>query len=182
LLDSPDQAISDLGSITSNLAVLTRTLVELRDPMKQVLHDSVTTTPHIRDAAIGSERLTAPLPPFIILVSDLEIHAGDELQLTLDAVADLLRINTPHAQGWLSVLGGLLKPLPWWINTAANHFNNREFQISYRPPLYRIRTPNGASVCGAMNISMPGSCAVVAGQPYGVDMNLLQYVFLEASR
>ncbi|MDT5194515.1 MAG: phospholipid/cholesterol/gamma-HCH transport system substrate-binding protein, partial [Mycobacterium sp.] len=36
--------------------------------------------------------------------------------------------------------------------------------------------------CNVMNFSMPGSCANVAGQPYGVDINLLQYVFLNASQ
>lgn len=110
------------------------------------------------------------------MLSDLEVHAGHELQLTLDSVADAMRIMTPHARG----LASLLDPLPWWINGAANHVNNREFVMSFRPPLYRIRTPNGPAVCHFMNMSMPGSCANVAGQPYGVDINLLQYVFLNA--
>jgi ABC-type transporter Mla subunit MlaD len=178
LLDNPDAPISDLGSIVGNLATLTRTLVDLRDPMKEILNDSVTTTPYIRDAVVGAQNLAEPLPPIITMVSDLEIHAGDELQLTLDAVSDVLRIMTPHARG----LASLLDPLPWWINTAANHFNNREFHLFYRPPLYRIRTPNGAVVCNVMNFSMPGSCANVAGQPYGVDINLLQYVFMNAGQ
>ena len=178
LLDNPDAPISDLGSIVGNLATLTRTLVELRDPMKEILNDSVTTTPDIRDALLGAEKLTGPLPPLITLVSDLEIHAGDELQLTLDTVSDVLRIMTPHARG----LASLLDPLPWWINTAANHFNKHEFHLFYRPPLYRIRSPNGAVVCNVMNFSMPGSCANVAGQPYSVDINLLQYVFMNASQ
>jgi phospholipid/cholesterol/gamma-HCH transport system substrate-binding protein len=33
-----------------------------------------------------------------------------------------------------------------------------------------------------MNCSMAGSCANVAGQPYAVDVNLLQYVFTEANK
>jgi len=182
LLDSPDKAISDLASTVGNLATLTRTLVDLRDPMKQILNDSVTTLPDLNDAVNGAADLSAPILPIIIMISDLEIHAGDEIQLTLDAVSDVLRINTPHTLGWLSGLGGILKSLPWWINTAANHFNNKGFDLFYRPPLYRIRTPDGIAMCNIMNFSTPGSCANVAGQPYAVDINLLQYVFMNARK
>jgi phospholipid/cholesterol/gamma-HCH transport system substrate-binding protein len=178
LLDNPDAAISDLGSIVGNLATLTRMLVDVRDPMKEILNDSPITTPYLKDTLGGSQNFIDPLVLLIPSVSDLEIHAGSAVQLTLDAVSDVLRIWTPHARG----LASLLDPLPWWINTVANHFNNREFPLFYRPPLYRIRAPNGAAVCNIMNFSMPGSCANVAGQPYAVDINLLQYVFMNASR
>lgn len=181
LLDNPDAPIGDLGSIVDNLAVVTRTLVQLRDPLKQILNDAVITTPYVRDFLIASANFIQPLGGLVRMLADIETHAGDELQVTLDAVADVLRINTPHMPGWVDALGGILKPLPWWINTAANHFNNREFHMSYRPPLYRIRTPNAPLVCGIMNASTPGSCANVAGQPYGVDINLLQYVFMNAN-
>lgn len=178
LLDNPDGAISDMSSIVSNLAVLTGSLVDMRDSMKQVVNDAAVTTPPLVDAIEGAQRMSWPLPNLVTLLSDLEVRAGDELQLTLDATADAMRILTPHARG----LASLLDPLPWWINGVTHHFNNREFVMSFRPPLYRIRTPNGPAVCHFMNLSMPGSCANVAGQPYGVDINLLQYVFLEASR
>jgi ABC-type transporter Mla subunit MlaD len=178
LLDNPDQPISDIGSIVGNLSTLTSTLVDLRDPLKEILNDSVTTTPYLRDAVIGSQNLAEPLPPIITMVSDLEIHAGDELQLTLDTVSDAMRVFTPHARGLASLLGGV----PFLINTAANHFNNKQFNLFYRPPLYRIRTPDGVAVCNIMNFSMPGSCANVAGQPYAVDVNLLQYVFMNANK
>jgi phospholipid/cholesterol/gamma-HCH transport system substrate-binding protein len=178
LLDNPDQPISDIGSIVGNLSTLTNTLVDLRDPLKEILNDSVTTTPYLHDAVVGSQNLAEPLPPIITLVSDLEIHAGDELQLTLDTVSDAMRVFTPHARGLASLLGGV----PFLINTAANHFNNKQFNLFYRPPLYRIRTPDGVAVCNIMNFSMPGSCANVAGQPYAVDVNLLQYVFMNANK
>jgi virulence factor Mce-like protein len=178
LLDNPDQPISDIGSIVGNLSTLTSTLVDMRDPLKEILNDSVTTTPYLHDAIVGSQNLAEPLPPIITMVSDLEIHAGDELQLTLDTVSDAVRIFTPHARGLASLLGGL----PFLINTADNHFNNKQFDLFYRPPLYRIRTPDGVATCNLMNFSMPGSCANVAGQPYAVDVNLLQYVFTEANK
>ncbi len=178
LVDNPDAAISDMASIVGYLGSLTDTLVALRDPMKQILHDAAITTPYVVDAIDGGQLMAEPLPKVITMISDLEIHAGDEIQLTLDSVADAMRIMTPHARG----LASLLDPLPWWINGATNHFNNREFVMSFRPPLYRIRLPNGPAVCHFMNLSMPGSCANVAGQPYGVDINLLQYVFLNASQ
>ena len=183
LLDNPDQALGDLKSIIENMAMLSRTLVATRDPMKQMLNDAAITTPYIRDATIGVKNFVAPLGPLIAMLSDLEIHLGDELQLTLDSVSDVLRINSPHTLGWLSAFGGILKSAPWWINTIANHYNNMPyFSLFYRPPLYRIRTPDGPLVCAQMNASNPGSCANVAGQPYGIDINLLQYVFMQARR
>lgn len=178
LLDNPDSAISDMASIISNLAFLTDSLVEMRDPMKQIINDAVVTTPYLVGAVDGAQTMAEPLDEVITILSDLEVRAGEELQLTLEATADAMRILTPHARG----LASLLDPLPWWINGATHHFNNREFVMSFRPPLYRIRTPNGPVVCHFMNLSMPGSCANVAGQPYGVDINLLQYVFLNASQ
>jgi phospholipid/cholesterol/gamma-HCH transport system substrate-binding protein len=178
LLNNPDEPISDLGSIVANLSTLTKTLVDMRDPMKEILNDSVVTTPYIQQAIVGGQHLAEPLPPIITMVSDLEVHAGNELQLTLDAVSDMLRIMTPHAEG----LASLLDPVPWWINSVDNIVNNHQFHTYYRPPLYRIRSPGGPVVCAIMNASMPGSCANVAGQPYGVDINLLQYVFLNASQ
>jgi virulence factor Mce-like protein len=178
LLDNPDGAISDMSSIVGNLGALTDTLVAMRDPMKEILNDSVITTPYVVDALAGGQQLAEPLPELITAISDLEIHAGDELQLTLDTVADAMRIMTPHAKGLASVLD----LVPWLMNRVDNHLNNRQFIMSFRPPLYRIRSPNGPLVCHFMNLSMPGSCANVAGQPYGVDINLLQYVFLNASQ
>nr|WP_112596121.1 MCE family protein [Mycobacteroides abscessus] len=178
LLDSPDGAISNMTSIVSNLGSLTDSLVVLRDPMKSILNDAAATTPGLVDAINGGRAITANLTELVTAISDLEEHAGDEIQLTLDTVSDAVRILSPHAKG----LASLLDPLPWWINGAANHFNNRDFSVSFRPPLYRVRSPNGPLVCHLMNADMPGSCANVAGQPYGVDLGLLQYVFLEASR
>lgn len=178
LMDNPDGAISDMASIIGNLSVLTDSLVGLRDLMKQIINDAAITTPYLVEAMQGAEKMSEPLVPLVTMLSDLEVRAGEELQLTLDATADAMRIMTPHARG----LASLLDPLPWWINGATHHFNNREFVMSFRPPLYRIRTPNGPAVCHFMNLSMPGSCANIAGQPYGVDINLLQYVFLNASQ
>lgn len=174
LLDNPDQPISDVSSIVGNLSTLTKTLVDIRDPMKQILNDSVITTPYLLQGVIGSVNLLEPLPPFITLVSDLEVHAGGELQLTLDSVSDAMRIFSPHARGLASLFGGA----PFIINAFGNHFNNRQFNLFYRPPLYRIRTPDGVATCNIMNFSKPGSCANVVGQPYSVDVDLLQYVFM----
>ncbi|MGE2713046.1 MCE family protein [Mycolicibacterium litorale] len=178
LLDSPDGAISDMTSIVTNLGDVTDTLITMRDPLKQILNDAAATTPDLVEAINGARTMSEPLPEVVIAVSDLEEHAGDDIQLTLDTVADVTRILSPHAEG----LASLLDPFPWWINGLTHHLNNRDFEMSFRPPLYRVRSPNGPLVCHFMNASMPGSCANVAGQPYGVDINLLQYVFLEASR
>ncbi|WP_407666230.1 MlaD family protein [Mycobacterium pinniadriaticum] len=185
LLDSPDQAISDIGSITQNVAQLTTTLKDIRGPLKEILQDARTTTGDVATALDGTARLAGPdgigtLGPLLESVAVLETRLGDETQITLDTVSAAMRKTSPHANALASLFDGV----PWWINTAANHVNAKQFgtfNIAYRPPLFRVRTHDGLALCGAMNASMPGSCADVNGQPYAVDVALLQYVVQQAS-
>jgi phospholipid/cholesterol/gamma-HCH transport system substrate-binding protein len=179
VLDNSDQAVSDIGSIITNLAHLTAVIKDIRGPLKEILYDAVKTTPDITAALDGGQRLSAGTLWAVTLVDDLEDNLGQETQFTLDTVGVALRKLSAHAPR----ISNLLNPVPWWINTLANHFNNRPFQpIRYRPPLYRIRTPDGVMQCNIMNASMPGSCANVQGQPYAIDVALLQYVLVEAAR
>lgn len=186
LVESPDQAISDLGSITRNVADLTTTLVDIRDPMKEILMDLPQTLRDLTVAFDGTARLAGDdikptLGPLLESVAVLETRLGDETQITLDSVSAALRKVTPHA----NALAGLFNGVPWWINSIANSANNRQFNvfnIAYRPPMFRVRAPDGLALCGMMNASMPGSCADVHGQPYAVDVALLQFVLQQASR
>jgi virulence factor Mce-like protein len=179
VMDSPDQAVSDIGSIITNLGQLTSVLKELRGPLKEVLLDAQQTTADIRQATEGSAQIVRAVLPIITLVADLERNLGDEIQFTLDTVGMAVRKLSAHAPR----LANLLNPVPWWVNTLANHFNNRSFiSIRYRPPLYRIRTPDGLALCNIMNASLAGSCADVQGQPYAVDVALLQYALTQAAK
>ncbi|ABK64453.1 MlaD family protein [Mycobacterium avium] len=185
LLDSPDQAIGDIGSIVQNLAELTTALKDMRDPMKEILQDGVSTTPDIAQALDGTARLAGKseignLGPLIEAVGVTERRLGDETQLTLDTVSDVVRKLSPHA----NTLASLFDAVPSWINVFANHYNAHQFNffnIAYRPPMYRVQTKNGLALCGFMNSRVPGSCADVNGEPYAVDISLLQYVLMQAS-
>lgn len=185
LLDSPDQAVSDIGSIIQNTAQLTDAVKDMRGPMKEILQDARTTTSDLAVALDGTARLAGPegigtLGPLLESVGVLETKLGDETQITLDTVSAAVRKTNPHANQLASLFNGV----PWWINTAANHFNAKQFgtfNIAYRPPLFRVRTHDGLALCGAMNSAMPGSCADVNGQPFAVDVALLQYVLQQAS-
>ncbi|OBY32591.1 mammalian cell entry protein [Mycolicibacter kumamotonensis] len=178
LLSSPDRAIDDIGSIITNLGNLTSILKELRGPLKEILHDAVQTMPNIDEASEGGRRIVEGVVWVTPLVEDLEVNLGQEIQFTLDATGVALRKLSEHAPR----TANLLNPIPWWINTAANHFNNRPIStLRYRPPLYRIHTPDGVALCNVMNASMAGSCANVQGQPYAVDVALLQYVLNAAA-
>jgi virulence factor Mce-like protein len=178
VLDSPDRAISDIGSIVTNLAQLTAVLKDIRGPMKQILLDAQQTTPDLQLVSDGAWRITRTAIGLLPVVSDLEVNLGQEFQFTLDAVGVALRKLSAHAPR----MSNLLNPVPWWINTVANHFNNRPFPVlRYRPPLYRIRTPDGVALCNIMNAQMPGSCANVEGTPHAVDVALLQYVLSQAA-
>jgi virulence factor Mce-like protein len=179
MLDSPDQAISDIGSIITNLAQLTSVITEIRGPLKQILLDAQQTTPDLVTMLDGSARLSSALPPLIRTVADLESELGPEIQFTLDMTAVTVRKASAHADR----LADLLNPVPWWINSVANIVNNHRWNtLTYRPPLYRIRTPDGVATCNLMNASLPGSCANVQGQPYAVDVALLQYVLAQAAQ
>ncbi len=179
VLDAPDQAIGDIGSIITNLAQLTSTLREIKGPLKQVLLDAQQTTPDVALALTGGNQIFFGINPLITLVSDLETNLGEETQQTLDVLAYALRKASAHSTFFAS----LLKPFPVLINWIANKVNNKQLNvIRYRPPLYRIPTKiDGLIVCGSMNASMPGSCADVAGTPYAVDVALLQYVLNQAA-
>ncbi|WP_319449711.1 MULTISPECIES: MlaD family protein [unclassified Mycobacterium] len=191
LLDNPDQTIADLGALTRNMAELTAMLKANREPAKQILQDMPVTGPDLASALEGGADLSKPLPELVQLVNDLELQLGPEVQLALDTVSDALRHLSPHYKG----IANMLNPLPRFISglagepadatagALAKHLNNHLFNLlPWRPPLFRIRTPNGLVTCGVMNAAMPGSCADVAGQPYAVDVALLQYVLTVAAQ
>ncbi|HLR98357.1 MCE family protein [Mycolicibacillus parakoreensis] len=178
LLDSPDRAISDTGSIVTNFARLTTEIARVRGTLKQVLLDAAATTADLQIATDGVRRMTAVLPLMVGMVADLERELGDQTQQVLDTVSVALRKLSPHA----TAIAGILSPIPGWLAGVGDRFSDQGLQLKWRPPLYRIRTPDGLLLCGQMNARVPGSCADVAGTPYAVDVALLQYVLTEASR
>ncbi|MGH3967200.1 MAG: MlaD family protein, partial [Mycobacterium sp.] len=179
VLDSPDQTINDIGSVIRNLEQLTALLVELRAPMKQILLDAQKTTPDVQKVSGPATGALGMLLPTIKLLGDLEVNLGQTTQFTLDATSMAVRKLSAHSRR----VANLLNPLPWWINSAANYLNLHaaEHVIRYRPPMYRIRTPDGVALCNIMNAKTPGSCANVQGTPYAVDVSLLQYVLTQAA-
>ncbi|MCX2930584.1 MlaD family protein [Mycobacterium sp. CVI_P3] len=178
-LDSPDQAIGDLGSIVTNLGTLTSTLVDLEPTLKEVFQDAVVVAPEVNTTLWSASMAYEGIVPILTLASDLEVELGPQIQQLLDAVAVTIRKLTPRAPFYAS----LLNITPRLINGLANIVNTHQFgTLRYRPPLYRIRTPDGVAQCNIMNASVPGSCANVQGTPYAVDVALLQYVLTLASR
>jgi len=179
LLDNPDPAIANIGSIVRNVAELTTLLKASRPPLKKILLDMPDTGPNLVNAIRGTTGLTNQIGNLIRLVDDLELELGDDIQNGLDTFGDALRHLSPHYKG----IANILNPVPRFLNTMSYYVNNHQFDlIAWSPPLFRIRTPDGLATCGAMNASMPGSCADVNGQPHAVDIALLQYVLTEAQR
>ncbi|KBZ60977.1 hypothetical protein K875_03928 [Mycobacterium [tuberculosis] TKK-01-0051] len=179
LLDDPDKGIANLDSIVRNVAQLTAMLKHSRPPLKQILLDMSETGPALVNAIRGTDGLMSVLSMLVRAVAELETTLGDDIQVGLDTFGDALRHFSPHYKG----LANILNPVPRFINTMSYYVNNHQFDfIAWSPPMFRIRTPNGLALCGAMNASMPGSCADVNGQPHAVDVALLQYVLTEAQR
>jgi virulence factor Mce-like protein len=179
LLDNPDAAIADMGAIVRNVAQLTAMLKANRTPAKKILLDFSETDPQFTNMLSGAIDIVSYLADLIHLADDLEKTLGNDIQLALDTLGDMLRHLSPHYKG----IANMLNPVPRFVNTLSYYVNNHQFDfISWSPPLFRIRTPDGLALCGQMNASMPGSCADVNGQPHAVDMALLQYVLTEAQR
>ncbi|GAB1811948.1 MCE family protein [Mycobacterium sp. MUNTM1] len=191
LLDNPDQTISQMGEITRNIAELTSMVRANRAPIKQIITDLPPITPHMVDALSGAVEFAGGAADLIPIANDIELDMGPELQNALDETGEMLRIFSPHYKGLADMLNfvprmisGVNGEPPGAISGGiAKHLNNHVFPVlTWRPPLFRIPTPNGLLACGAMNASAPGSCADVGGRPYAVDVALLQYVLTEAQR
>ena len=178
LLDAPEQAVGDMRSIVVNLDQLTDTIKNVRGPLKQAMLDSQKTTVDMALAVEGSEEIFDAALPLVRAASDLEAELGPEIQGFLDDLGYGMRKSSAHA----TLLADLLKPMPVAINKLENFVNRKQFNIRYRPPLYRIATPvDGLITCGSMNAVSPNSCTDVAGKPYAVDVALLQYVLAQAA-
>jgi virulence factor Mce-like protein len=179
VLDSPDQPIGDLGSIVANLGQLTTTLAQLEPTLKGVFSDADYVAPDIVKTLIGSSTTFEGLKYVVPMVGDIERELGPQIQQLLDAVSVAIRKMTPRAPFYASILNAA----PRIITGFTNIVNNHQFDtLRYRPPLYRLRTPDGVLQCNIMNASVPGSCANVQGTPYAVDVALLQYVLTQASK
>jgi phospholipid/cholesterol/gamma-HCH transport system substrate-binding protein len=180
VLDAPDQAISDVKSIITNLAELTSTLRQVSGPMKDILLSTYQTSPEVVDAVRGGALTFGTVNPLLGLVSDLDTHLGVEFQVLYNDLEYALRKASGHA----TLLADLLKPYPVVVNWLERHVNDKRFfTVRYRPPLYRIATPvAGLITCEMLNARVPGSCTDVGGKPYAVDVALLQYVLTQAAR
>lgn len=178
VVDAPEQAIGDLGSVTRNLRELTTMLVDVEPTMNGVFDDLANSAGE--DAAEtleGASKTMEGIIPVIEAAGAIEKELGPQIQQLLDAVSVALRKASPRAPYYAS----LLNVAPRVLNGLINLANNHDFTLHYRPPLYRIRTPDGVAQCNIMNASVPGSCANVKGTPYAVDVALLQYVLTVAA-
>lgn len=192
LLDSPDQAISQMGDITRNIAQLTSMIRDNREPLKQIITDLPEISPKLVTTIHGAMQFLAPFTEIFAIATDIELNLGPVLQNALDGTAEVLRIASPHYKG----IANVLNPLPRFISGIngepagassgglAKRLNNHFFSVlTWRPPLFRIPSHiPGLLACGSMNASAPGTCADIGGQPYMVDVALLQYVLTEAQR
>lgn len=178
VVEAPEQAVGDLGSITRNLRQLTTTLVDIEPTLHGVFDDLA--SPAGQDAVDtleGASKTMEGIIPVIEAAGAIEKELGPQIQELLDATSVVLRKASPRAPYYAS----LLNVAPRVLNGLINMANNHEFTLHYRPPLYRIRTPDGVAQCNIMNASVPGSCANVRGTPYAVDVALLQYVLTVAA-
>lgn len=179
VLHSPDQAIGDLSSITTNLSTLTTTLTNLEPTLKSVFSDLDSYAPEMLTVGQSASMAWSGLAPILTMVADLETQLGPQIQQLLDTVSVAIRKLAPRAPFYASILN----VAPRLINGMVNIVNTHHFgTLRYRPPLYRLRTPDGALQCNLMNASVPGSCANVQGTPYAVDVALLQYILTMANR
>jgi phospholipid/cholesterol/gamma-HCH transport system substrate-binding protein len=179
VMDSPDHTIGDLNSITRNLNQLTTTLVALEPTVKGVFDDGAHSVGlDLSDTLYATTGTFDAIIPVVDAATGIEKELGPQIQQLLDALSVVIRKGSARAPWYAS----LLNVTPRIINGLVNIANNHEFTLHYRPPTYRLRSPNGVLQCNIMNASMPGSCANVKGTPYAVDVALLQYVLTQAAK
>ncbi|MBN9634608.1 MAG: mammalian cell entry protein, partial [Actinobacteria bacterium] len=178
VVDSADQAIGDLGSVTRNLRQLTTTMVDVEPTLNVVFDDLANSAgEEAAETLEGASKTMEGIIPVIEAAGAIEKELGPQIQQLLDAVSVAVRKASPRAPYYAS----LMNVAPRVLNGLINLANNHDFTLHYRPPLYRIRTPDGVAQCNIMNASVPGSCANVKGMPYAVDVALLQYVLTVAA-
>lgn len=178
VVEAPEQAIGDLGSITRNLRQLTTMLVDVEPTMHGVFDDLASSAGEDAVETLeGSSKTMQGIIPVIEAAGAIEKELGPQIQQLLDATSVALRKASPRSPYYAS----LLNVAPRVLNGLINLANNHDFTLHYRPPLYRMRTPDGVAQCNIMNASVPGSCANVHGTPYAVDVALLQYVLTVAA-
>ncbi len=178
VVDSPEQAVGDMAAITRNLKELTTMLVDVEPTLNGVFDDLASSAGE--DAAEtleGSSKTMEGIKSVVEAAGGIERELGPQIQQLLDAVSVALRKASPRAPYYAS----LLNVAPRVLNGLVNLANDHQFTLHYRPPLYRVRMPDGVAQCNIMNASVPGSCANVKGTPYAVDVALLQYVLTLAA-
>ena len=180
LLDNPDQAIADIGSIVRNRRPVDGDVESISTAAEADTAGYVGHRPPTGDGSLAAQpSLLIPWVRLSCWSATSKSILATISRSVLDTLGDVLRHLSPHYKG----IANLLNPVPRFINTLSYYVNNHQFDfIAWSPPLFRIRTPDGLALCGVMNASMPGSCADVNGQPHAVDVALLQYVLAEAQR
>ena len=115
------------------------------------------------DSLVGASDGFEGIIPVIEMAASLEKELGPQIQQLLDVVSVVLRKATPRAPFYASLLN-VAPRLHQWAGEPREQPSVHTFH--YRPPLYRLRTPDGVLQCNMMNASVPGSCANVKGTPY----------------
>ena len=175
-LDSPDQAIGDIGSIIANLAQVTSMLVDLEPTLKQVLEDAAQIGREIATPLWGGATLRGDHPDHRCRRA---IEKGTRCGNSANA-----RRGVRCCEEGAGTRAVLCEPAERGTSLDQWTHQPRE-QPRVHVPLpsasVPLRTPEGVFQCSYMNAAMPGSCANVKGTPYAVDVALLQYVLTQAA-
>lgn len=129
LVENPDQAVADIGSIITDLAELTTALDANSGPLKEIVTALPLTTGNVADALRGSGDLIGALPEMTILVDDLERYMGTETQQVLDALPVAIHLAASRADD----IAGFLEPIPGLMGLVAGTTAGGDgLSVSYR--------------------------------------------------
>lgn len=177
LLDSPDQAIADIGTIIQNLAEITTTLSQNTEPLKQIITALPATTPNIVDALDGAGELVDALPGLVHLVDDLEENAGDLTTGILTNTTTVLRL----AAGRADDIRTLLDTIPG-MTDAARTATTSGHGAELDPPVVAVDTRSTPDLCSILRAVMPNTCIASATQPTGTGISLFQLLTTQVGR
>ncbi len=167
---SPDQAVSDLGTIINSIAPLSVSAVQHWPQIESIslkLADSLESAGTVLWP--GAKNIVAGITPVLQLLTDLQNRYSDDLWPALDRVADGLHIASLHVgeiEKAIQVLPGLADKV-----SVAWRQNRGGAQVTVRGATALVRTPSAAALC--KEIGSYTSCVPASGDPraarIGVD-------------
>jgi ABC-type transporter Mla subunit MlaD len=174
-MSDPDQMVADVGSIITNMAPFSTTTLENWSTLREVLavmpKDLEVASSGLWD---GVATFIDGLGPLIAVLYDVQRNFGNDINAGLGYASIGLRIAAGRSADLKRLLGGLP------AMASLVRADSGGFRIEH--PRIEFKTPSGAALCKAVNVTRPGSCVVAGDRVRVNDLGVLDAVLGQAGR